>query len=414
MKDLRFWFALALWITLLPLKSADWPAWRGPNGNGVADSDQDPPTSWSAEEHVIWKVKVPGRGHSSPILVGNQVILTTADEKTQAQSVLSFDRDTGELGWETMVHRVPELPKIHKKNTHASPTAASNGSSVFVVFFNDGILHLTSLNLKGEKQWQKQAGSFRPRYHFGYAASPLLYGDSVIVSAEFADGGYLAAFSSETGLGIWRTPRDKATSYSSPIVGNVAGRDQLLISGGEKISSYDPANGQLVWQVDGGTSATAGTMIWTPTQVYASGGFPTKETIAVVADGSRRIAWKNQEKCYEQSLLAYDGHLYAINDGGIAMCWKASDGRELWKERLGGPVSASPVLVGDRIYATNERGQTFVFRASPTKFELLATNQLGDESFATPAVCDSRVYHRVATYEGENRQEWLYCLGRKP
>lgn len=414
MKNFQIW--MGLWLLLSPslLEATDWPAWRGPNGNGVAEPGQTPPTTWSDEENVIWKTKVPGRGHSSPIVVGDRIILTTADEETRAQSVLGFDRNTGELEWNTMVHRVPELPKIHKKNTHASPTATSDGSSVFVVFFNDGIIHLTSLGLNGEKRWQKQAGSFRPRYQFGYAASPLLHGDNVIVAAEFADGGYLAAFAAETGLGVWRTPRDAATSYSSPIVGKVAGREQLLMSGGEKISSYDPASGQLVWQVDGGTSATAGTMVWTPTQIYASGGFPTKETIAVIADGSRRVAWKNEEKCYEQSLLAHDGHIYALNDGGIAMCWKASDGRELWKERLGGPVSASPVLVNDLIYATNERGQTFVLRASPENFELLATNQLGDESFATPAICGSRVYHRVATYNGESRQEWLYCLGKKP
>tara|TARA_R110002096_G_scaffold273422_11_gene467312 strand:- start:1530 stop:2771 length:1242 start_codon:yes stop_codon:yes gene_type:complete len=408
----HLWITLGLLWGLSSAQAENWPAWRGPYGNGIAASGQNPPTSWSDDKNVIWKAKVPGRGHSSPTIIGDSVILTTADEENQTQSVVCFDRNTGEEKWNTVVHRVLELPKIHKKNTHASPTAATDGSSIFVVFYNDGMIYLTSLGMDGKKRWQKQAGSFRPRYQFGYAASPLVHGDKVIVASEFAEGGFLAAFSVENGLGVWRSPRDQATSYSSPVVATVADQEQLLMSGAEKITSYDPITGQVVWQVDGGTSATAGTMVWTATQVYASGGFPTKETIAVLADGSRRVAWKNKEKCYEQSLLAHDGHVYGLNDGGIAMCWRATDGREMWKERVGGPVSASPVLANDLIFATNERGQTFVIRASPAKFELVATNQLGDEAFATPSICDSRIYHRVAKYEGETRQEWLYCLGK--
>ncbi len=393
------------------LRAGDWPVWRGPNGNGIAEDGQDLPTNWSETENVVWKSPVPGRGHSSPIVVGGRVILTTADEAAHTQSAVCFHRETGEQLWMTEVHRVPDLPRIHRKNTHASPTAAWDGERLFALFFNTGMIHLTSLSIDGQKLWQKQAGSFRPRYKFGYAASPLIHGQHVIVASEFADAGFLAAFERDSGLGIWRAPRNQTTSYSSPIVGNVAGREQLLMSGAEKISSYDPLTGKLLWETKGGTSATSGTMVWTATQVYASGGYPDKVTIAVMADGSGKIAWKNQEMCYEQSLLAHNGYVYALNDGGIALCWRAKDGREMWKERLGGPVSASPILAGEHIFASNEQGQTFVFRASPSDFTLVATNQLGDEAFATPAICGDRIFLRVATYKGESRQEWLYCVG---
>lgn len=395
------------------LQANDWPVWRGPNGNGVAADGESPPTLWGENENVIWKSQVPGRGHSSPIVVGDLIVLTTADEEANTQSVVAFDRKTGAQRWGTEMHRVLELPPIHKKNTHASPTVASDGERIFAVFFNNGMIHLSAVNFEGVKLWQKQVGAFRPRYQFGYAASPLLHKGNVIVASEFSDAGFLGAFDRETGLGVWRISRDQATSYSSPIVGFVDGREQLLMSGAETITSYDPETGDLLWQADGGTSATCGTMVWTPNQVYASGGFPTKETIAIVADGSERVAWKNEEKCYEQSLLAYDGYIYALNDGGIAICWRATDGKEMWKERLGGPVSASPILAGEHIFASNERGQTFVIRANPKSFELVATNQLGDESFATPAFCGNRIYLRVATYQGENRQEWLVCVGGK-
>ena len=413
MKNIRFLFILALILTA-PVKANDWPGWRGPLGNGIVEHpDGELALSWDEDENVVWKASIPGRGHSSPIIVGDQVILTTADEDKNTQSVIAFDRDDGKLLWNTVVHKVLELPMIHKKNTHASSTAASDGQRIFVTFFNDGMIHLSALGLDGEKQWQKQAGRFKPRYKFGYAASPLVYDELVIVASEFAEDGFLSAFQAETGTGVWKAPRNEATSYSSPVVGEVAGREQLLMSGAERISSYDPKSGELLWQTPGGTSATAGTMVWTATQVYASGGFPTKETIAIVADGSKRVAWKNKEKCYEQSLLAYDGHVYGLNDGGIAMCWRATDGREMWKERLGGPVSASPVLAGNHIFATNERGQTFVFEATPGAFQLVSTNQLGEEAFASPVVSQGRMYLRVATYEGELRKEWLYCVGKK-
>lgn len=159
--------------------------------------------------------------------------------------------------------------------------------------------------------------------------------------------------------------------------------------------------------------ATCGTVVFEDGIVFASGGYPKSETVAVRADGSGDVLWTNNVKCYEQSMLVHDGYLYAFSDSGVTYCWEAATGKEMWKTRMRGPVSASPVLVGDTIYASNEGGTTYVFKANPQRYEAVAQNRLGDESFATPTIVDNRIYLRVASGDGRNRSESLYAIGHK-
>jgi len=392
--------------------SADWAVWRGPHFNGVAADGPPPPVSWSSSENVVWKAPVPGRGHSSPTVVGNRVYLTTADQRRQTQSVLAYDRADGRPVWQTEVSRGGFPEEIHNKNTHASPTIASDGDRLFVCFFHDGEIELSALTLEGQIAWQRSAGPFAPRqYRYGYAPSPTIFGGLVIVAADYDGGGRLAAFDRRSGQPRWQTPRPAKISYSSPIVTRLAGRDQLLISGCDMVASYDPQDGRPLWSAPGTSMATCGTIVWDGDLIFASGGYPNPETICVRGDGSGQVVWKNNQKCYEQSMLAADGYVYAVNDRGIAYCWRAADGTEMWQSRLaGGAVSSSPILANGNIYATNERGTTYVFRASPESFQLVAQNQLGDEAFATPAICGGRIYHRVADNTA-GREEMLYCLG---
>lgn len=386
--------------------------WRGPNANGVANDGQVFPVQWNDTQNVIWKSPIPGRGHSSPIVVGDRIFLTTADESAQSQSVLCFDRATGKPRWKVDVNQGGFNPKIHNKNTHATPSPLCDGERVFAVFNNHNSAQLSVVSVDGEKLWQKNAGGFVPQtYQFGYGPSPLLYGSTVIVASEFESAGFLAAFDRQSGKEVWRTRRPPMISYSSPIVANVAGRDQLLISGCKQVSSFDPATGGKLWSVPGIWTVTCATMVWDGDLVFASGGYPNKGTMAIRADGSGEVVWQNRVKCYEQSMLVHDGHLYAVDDGGVAYCWRASDGREMWKQRLGGNMSASPILAAGNIYAINERGKVFVFRATPQKFAPLSQNQLGEEGFATPAFCGNRIYARTATRAGGGRQEYLICIG---
>lgn len=403
-------------ICLLSLSSAtaaDWLQWRGPNHNNVAASGQTIPTRWSSSQNVIWKTPVPGRGHSSPIVVDNLIILTSADEQGQQQGVFAFNRRTGKQEWGTLISK-GGFPRVHNKNTHASATACSDGQQIYATFNHHEKIEAVALDMKGKVVWRKDVGGFVPKqYKYGYAAAPTLYKGKLIISADSDTIAWVKALDTKNGQVAWSQNRPQKLNWSSPIVGNVAGKDQLFISGCEMIASYDPATGRPLWSQPCLTMATCGTVVWDNDTVYASGGYPKRQTVAVKADGSGNIPWSNGTKCYEQSMLLHDGHLYAVDDNGIAYCWHAKSGREKWKARLQGPVSASPVLVGDNILASNERGTTFVFKANPDRYQSVAQNQLEQESFATPTVVDNVIYLRVASGSGGSRKETLYAIGSR-
>ena len=217
----------------------------------------------------------------------------------------------------------------------------------------------------------------------------------------------------KSGEQIWKAPRPSMITFSTPVITHVAGKDQMLISGAQLIASYDPKSGKELWTTSGTTFATCGTMVWEGDIAFASGGYPKPETLAVRADGSGTVLWTNNQKCYEQSMLVYDGYLYGLTDGGIIFCWRGIDGQQMWKERLTGPVSASPVMAGGHIYWANERGTLYVFRPNPERFELVAENQVGTESFASPAISAGRIFLRVGERSEGTRKEFLYCFGKR-
>jgi outer membrane protein assembly factor BamB len=229
------------------------------------------------------------------------------------------------------------------------------------------------------------------------------------VAADNQGGGWIAAVHRKTGEVAWRKARPAISTYSSPVVASVAGKEQLLISGCNEVSSFDPETGEALWSCPGTTEATCGTMVWDVQRVVASGGYPGSQTICVDAATGEEV-WSNGENCYEQSLLLYDGYVYAVARNG-AFCWNAETGSEAWRGRVRGKFSASPVFAGGHIYATNEGGTTCVFKADPAEFELVAENQVGSETFSTLSICGGRIYLRVADHAGGKRQETLYCIG---
>jgi outer membrane protein assembly factor BamB len=345
--------------------------------------------------------------------VGDHIFLATADDQAQTQSVVAFDRRTGRQRWQRTVSQGGFPEEIHSKNTHATSTVASDGERLFVAFFHHKTIQATALSLDGKILWQKTVGSFEPRrYEYGYAPSPVVYRGTVIVTGEYDGDAFIAALDRASGDEVWRIARPSNVSYSSPVVAHVAGRDQLLISGADQVTSYDPATGRLLWSVKGTTAATCGTVVWEGDMVFASGGFPGSETIAIRASGSGEVVWRNKQRSYEQSLLAHAGYLYGWTDSGVMYCWRTSDGQEMWKKRLQGPISASPIFAGGQVYWSNERGTTFVFRPNPEQFDLVAENKLGDDSFASPAVSRGQLFLRVAKRDGGERQEFLYCIGK--
>ena len=396
-----------------PIKvdAADWPWWRGPQRNGIAADDQDPPMHWSAAEGVLWKALVPGRGHGSPTVVGDQVFLATADEQRDVQSVLCYDRRTGKQLWKTDVHRGGIERGGNKKASQASGTIACDGERLFISFLNKKAIFTTALTRAGKQLWQTRITDYS--VHQGYGSSPALYQSLVIVSADNKGGnGAIAALNRATGEIVWKHRRPKTPNYPSPIILPVCGRDQLLFTGCDLVASYEPISGKKLWEIAGATTECVTSTVTDGQLVFTSGGYPKNHMSAVKADGSGEIVWENSVRVYVPSMLVRDGSLYAVTDAGVAMCWEAATGKQRWKGRLGGTFSSSPVMVRDRIYTTNEGGTTFVVKADPQAFELLAKNQLGTEVFATPAICGSRIYLRVVDPQAGRRQEVLYCLGK--
>jgi len=393
----------------------DWARWRGPTGNGIATADQKPPVKWSATENVIWKTKIPGVGHSSPIVLGGKIFLTTADVEKQTQSVLCLDRKLGEIAWQTEINSGGLPGRIHSKNTHASPTVATDGKHIFAVFHHHDEIELVKLDLEGGIVWKKNVGKYKARYEFGYGPSPIVDGDNVIVSNENNIKSAIVAYNKDSGEESWRIDRSGISSYSTPVVANIGSKRQLLISGGKTVKSFDSGTGLENWSAPAEWDISCGTLVWEGDMVFASGGFPAIETLAVDSKNGT-VVWRNKSKVYEQSMLVIDGYVYAHAENGVLYCWRAADGKEMWKSRFSKnrlAQSVSPVLAHGNIYFTAENGETVVIKQDPKKMEVVARNMLGDLAFASPAFCDNRIYARVGDSTTGEGHQWLYCLGEK-
>jgi hypothetical protein len=389
----------------------DWPWWRGPTRDGVAPA-QPIPLEWAADKNVLWETPVPGRGHGGACVVGARVFLAVADEKAETQGVLCLDRDTGKRLWHTELHRGNLVTKgLNAKATHASSTPACDGERVYINFLNNNAVFATALDLAGKQVWQTKVTDYT--LHQGFGSSPTVYGPLLLVTADNkGDAGLVAGLERATGKVVWSRKRPKAPNYASPIVVTVGGKDQLVLTGCDLVTSLDPLTGKENWEIKGATTECVTSTVTDGKHVFTSGGYPRNHVAAVKADGSG-VAWNNNTRVYVPSLLIRDGHLYGVMDEGNAVCWKADTGAELWKGRLGGTFSASPVMVGDLILATNEAGRAYIFKANPKEFEPVGENQLGTEVFATPTVCGGRIYFRVAVRVNGARQEKLVCVGTK-
>lgn len=394
----------------MPLSDSDWPWWRGPDRNGHG-KQQEVPLEWDETKNIVWKTPIPGRGHGSPSIVSDSIFIATADEQTQTQSVISFDRSTGNQEWITQVHANGWEGRIHKRNTQASTTVACDGEHVFAVFMYDEAIWLTALSLEGSILWQVQASDFVS--HWGYSTSPVLYKDLIIVASDHKGGGNLSGFDRKTGVQVWNAERPAIPNYASPVIYNINGKDQLILPGCELMASYDPNTGREFWSMPATTREIVGSAVTDGKHVYASGGYPKNETVCIKADSSNEIVWSNPIRTYAPSMLIADGYLYSMTDTGLAHCWNATNGDLMWREKINGDFSASPTLIGDTIFVSSEQGKTIVFKANPERFELLAQNQLGNETWSSPVISDNCIYLRVAHTDDEQRNEFLYAIGNQ-
>ena len=407
--------------TLLPLclHAEDWRVWRGPTlDNHAPESANDAvPVTWSESENILWKSPIPGQGHSTPIIVDQSIFVLTHEPDTKTISLLMYKIEDGSLANRIVLHEGIIPPTyLHKKNTCASGTPSSDGNAIYVAVQVNDTIQASAVSKGGDILWQRLVAPYQvsSEFWFGYGSSPLLLDNSLVIAVDIDnDDRGLYALAKGSGKQLWKASRPECNSYSSPILATVGGRQQILISGGSQVVSYDPNNGNQLWSVQATSDTTCGTMVWNDTMVFASGGYPEPGTFGIEVSGDgAKVVWQNKVKCYEQSMLLADDYLYGIGNNGVGFCWRASDGTRMWRKRIKGPHSASPLLVDDRIYASNERGETLVFRASSQGFEKLANNPLGELSFASPVYAEGKLILRHGATESGVRKEYLYAIGK--
>lgn len=387
---------------------SDWPWWRGPDHTGIASPGQKPPVQWGPNRNVRWRVAIPGRGHAQPTIVGDFIYLPTADEAKEIQSVLCLQRETGKRVWKTDVHSGGLDRGGHEKTSQASATLACDGQRLIANFLHDGAVWTSALDLRGKVLWQQKISPFVT--HQGFAASPLVHGELVIVASDNKGGGAIAGLERTTGRVVWKRDRPKLPNYASPILVRAAGREQVVIQGCNLVTSLDPSSGTLLWETKAATTECVTTVVSDGERVFASGGYPKNHIQALLGDGSKKIVWENNSRVYVPSMLVQGDYLYALLDAGIAACWHAKTGKAAWKHRIGGTFTAAPILVNDLIYAFDEKSQATIFRADPKKYEQVSRASLPGEQFSAPVICGNRLYLRIGQTENGRRQEYLYAI----
>jgi outer membrane protein assembly factor BamB len=401
---------------------ADWPAWRGPTGQGIVNEKQVP-SKWSATENVRWKIPLPDRGNSTPAIWGDKVFVTQAIEKDHQRSLLCFSRRDGKLLWEKSV-KYDQKEESHETNPYCSASPVTDGERVIVSHASAG---LWCYDLNGKELWHRDLG--RQEFEWGNGSSPVIHGDVCFIYHGPGKGAYLAALDKKTGRTVWKydePPVDvgKRTdgfrgrepgiicTYSTPIIVRAGDREELIMSFPRYLRAFHPGSGKELWHADGLNPLIYTSPIYGDGVVVAMGGF-FGNTIAVKPGGngdvtaSHRLWRAERTRSGIGSGVIYQGHVYAVNASGIADCLELTTGKEVWSERVrgGGPKSdswSSSVLVGDRIYHLNQSGDCVVFRASP-KFELLGANSLGNEMCnASLAVSQGDVFVRT--------HQHLWCI----
>jgi len=377
-----------------------WPRWRGPSGQGQVAAGQYT-DKWGPTTSV-WKVSVPGRGNSSPIVWGDRLFLTTGYNNGERLSMLAYSRADGKLLWETNIpQNGVEYP--HAKNGFASATPATDGQYVYASFGRHG---LVAFDFSGKIVWQHKFGII-DNYH-GPAGSPVLYQDRIFIYQDAnpapGQGAFVGAFDKKTGKPIWQTPRRENVGWGTAVVITTGTRDELIVSSQGRVAAYDPDSGKELWNARGMSSEVIPTPVVGHGLVFASSG-RAGPTLAIRPGGSgdvtsTHVAWSSPRGSpFVPSGIIVGDLLYLINDmQSILTVVEAATGKPVYQDRLGVALregfSASPVHVNGKIYLTNDDGQTFVVEHGRT-FKLLHVNELGEQTLASPALVDGTWYWRT-------------------
>jgi outer membrane protein assembly factor BamB len=393
----------------LPAADGDrfWPQWRGPLLTGAAPQG-DPPVEWSEAKNVKWKVEIPGKGSSTPVIWGDTIFILTAvpadagERAKQRFTVLAIGRKDGKMLWQRVVREEVPHEGTHATNTWASASALTDGQLVYAFFGSRG---LYALDMKGYVKWEKDLGDMSIKMGFGEAASPALHRDRLVVNWDHEGQSFIVALDKQTGKELWRTPRDEKTSWATPLVVETGGRAQVITSATGRVRSYDLATGELLWHATGMTANAIPTPVHADGLLFLTSGFRGNALLAVrlaEAKGditnSPAIIWRyDRDTPYVPSPLISGDQLYFLkSNSGVLSSFDAKTGKKLYGEqRLEGVpnVYASPLGVAGRIYVAGRDGGVAVVQQGPA-FKQLAANQLDDGFDASPVVVDNELYLR--------------------
>src|SRR5688572_32731646 len=282
--------ALAIVFVLLTAaataRAGDWPGWRGPNGDGRSE-EANLPTHWSATENVHWKTPIPGGGHSSPVVVGDRVLVTTALESEQKRMLLCLNRLDGKTIWEREVLRAP-LEQRHERNSYASATPATDGKHVWVSFLQRPTIQLICYDVDGNEVWRKSPGTFQSVH--GFCSSPVLFDDLVILNCDQDATAWIVAYDKATGAERWRADRPNRTrSYCTPLAIDVGGAKQLVLSGSKSVVAYTPQTGEPIWNIDGPTEQLVASLVYEQGMVFVTGGYPELHMLGIDPRGRGNV-----------------------------------------------------------------------------------------------------------------------------
>lgn len=379
---------------------ANYPFFRGPFGDGIA-FQKNTPTDWNGAggKNIVWKVKVPKAGFSSPIIWGDKLFVTGAD--AQARMVYCYDKNSGKMLWEAAADNIQgspsAMPKVTADTGLAAPTMATDGLAVFAIFATGDVL---ALDMSGKRLWARNIGV--PDNHYGHGSSLIIYKDKLLIQIDTNRAGKLLALDTQTGNTAWETLRNSKISWSSPILVNTGSRTELILTTNPNVNGYDPQTGKELWNIaclSGEVGPSAG---------YADGMvFAANEYAKLVGikfnGGTPEIAWEADEFLPEvSSPLAVNGLLYVATSYGVLACYDAKSGEKIWSQEYGGSFYASPVYTDGKVYITDMTGKTFIVKAT-RDYQLVGTPEIGEKAVCSPIFQDGKVYLR-----GMNN---LYCIG---
>jgi len=424
-------FALSIFVLCVisfGVKGQNWPQFRGPGATGVVEG-RPAPVNWDPAKSVntLWKTEIPGLGHSSPVVWGNKVFVTTAvttgakdetryglygdvapvkDDPKHVWKVFALDKLTGKVLWEQVAYE--GLPKVkrHPKSTHADSTPVTDGKYVVAMFGSHG---LYAYNLNGKLLWKQDVGLldagwfYDPDYQWEYGSSPIIYKNLVIIQADLQKDSFIAAYNLKDGKLAWKTKREEISSWGTPTIYEGKTRTELIANGSKAIRGYDPLTGKELWRLGPNSEITTPTPFVARELIFVTSGYTPIQPIYAIRPGATGdislkagelsnsfIAWSKQRGGpYMPTPIVYGDQLYTCSNQGVLTAYNADTGERLYQERVGkgGGFTSSPVASDGKIYLLSEDGDSFVVKTGP-KFELLSTNPVGEVMMASPAISD--------------------------